>query len=84
MLVSLYSCLASCFYISQCVLCFWIFCLLVCGSFAPNEAIVRSRCGGGEPCSWFLKKNLKIFLLLVVFGSSVLFFIGFDPLNLDY
>jgi len=42
---------------------------------------VRFRCGRGESCSCFLEKNLK---LLVVFGSSVLFFIGFDPLDLGY
>jgi len=75
-------------------LCFIMFCgfgFWFCwcyGSFTHNEDIVRSRCGGGEPCSCFLETKIKnfkkIFLLLVVFGSFVLYLIGIDPLKLDY
>ena len=84
MLVYLYSCLVLCFCIIYCVLCFvFLFCWC-CGSLAPNEDTVRSTCGDGEPCSYFLKNILKIFVLLVIFENSVPSLIGFDPLNVDY
>jgi len=57
-LVSLYSCLVWYFCILYCVLCF-VFLFYWCyGSLTPNEDIMRSKCGGGEPCSYFLRKKV--------------------------
>jgi len=63
-----------------------VFSFLFCwcrGFFTHNKDIVTFRCGGGEPRSYFLKKMLKK-IFLWIFGSSVLYLIGFDPLKLDY
>jgi len=83
MLGCIYSGLVLVFlYISLCFVFFCFYFVGVVTLWLPIRTF--SDLGGGEATLLLFFKKLKIFLLLVVLGSFVLFFIDFDPPQLGY